>query len=282
MDSLNELLYKLRKYRWCHNRMYRYYSHRNKFFTIPPIIFASTSSFVILDENDKNYTSFKYISAVLSMLSAMFSGLSIHMGYNAKADCHFMSAHSYDELVTKLDFMINYKETNHTEHNSMIDKLEENILKIKNANKYQLSGWVYEEFENLTKKDVDEDEEEFRRHNCNPYTVPVTPKKTQDRGRSRSRAKSRSFSQSPKRKCKSSCLCNRSSSLSLRRSSNESRDHSRRRNNARDRSLSRQSRISSIGGNFNRGAYNFTQPPPQLNPQEHIVNIPLQNTSTDL
>ena len=215
------------------------------------------------------------------MLSAMFSGLSIHMGYNAKADCHFMSAHSYDELVTKLDFMINYKETNHTEHNSMIDKLEENILKIKNANKYQLSGWVYEEFENLTKKDVDEDEEEFRRHNCNPYTVPVTPKKTQDRGRSRSRAKSRSFSQSPKRKCKSSCLCNRSSSLSLRRSSNESRDHSRRRNNARERSLSRQSRISSIGGDFNR-AYNFTQPPPQLNRQEHIVNIPLQNTSTDL
>ena len=101
---MQDLLKKLRKYRWCHNKTSKYYSNRNKLFTIPPIILSSASSFVIL-ENDKSDTT-HYLSAVLSMLSAMLSGVSLHLGFNAKSECHLMSANSYDELITKIDIFI--------------------------------------------------------------------------------------------------------------------------------------------------------------------------------
>ena len=42
------------------------------------------------------------------MLSAMLSGVCLHLGFNAKAECHLMSANSYDELITKIDIFINF------------------------------------------------------------------------------------------------------------------------------------------------------------------------------
>ena len=108
MNNLEELLEKLRKYRWCHNTTCKYYSNRNKLFTIPPIIFSTASSFVILEQHETLTT--HYLSAVLSMASAMLSGVSLHLGFNAKAECHLMSANSYDELITKIDIYIHFKQ----------------------------------------------------------------------------------------------------------------------------------------------------------------------------
>tara|TARA_Y100001972_G_C7654009_1_gene329087 strand:- start:1722 stop:2279 length:558 start_codon:yes stop_codon:yes gene_type:complete len=145
-NNLDKLLIKMKKFRWCHNRMYKYYSNRNKIFTLPPIIFASTSSFLILDEEDDQNV-IKYVSSTLAMLSAMFSGISMHLGYHGKADCHLMSANSYDELITKLYFMKNLKpEPSSERFKIFIEQTEEFILKIKGVNKYQIAQWVYEEY----------------------------------------------------------------------------------------------------------------------------------------
>ena len=142
---MQDLLKKLRKYRWCHNKTSKYYSNRNKLFTIPPIILSSASSFVIL-ENDKSDTT-HYLSAVLSMLSAMLSGVSLHLGFNAKSECHLMSANSYDELITKIDIFIRFKQDNKNEEKKLIEELEERILKIKTCNKYQIPQWVFDEYD---------------------------------------------------------------------------------------------------------------------------------------
>jgi len=144
--KLKDLLDKMKKFQWCHNRMYKYYSNRNKVFTLPPIIFASASSFLILDEeDDQNFI--KYFSSTLAMLSAMFSGISMHLGYNGKADCHLMSANSYDELITKLYFMLKIKpEPSPDRMQIFIEQTEEYILKIKSVNKYQIANWVYQEY----------------------------------------------------------------------------------------------------------------------------------------
>lgn len=142
-ENLRKLLDKCKKFRWCHNKMYKYYSNRNKIFTIPPIIFASASSFLILDEDDDQNV-IRYFSSSLAMLSAMFSGVSMHLGYHAKADCHLMSANSYDELITKLYFMLNLKpEPTEDAMNTFLQQTEEFILKIKSVNKYQIAQWVY-------------------------------------------------------------------------------------------------------------------------------------------
>ena len=145
MNNLTNLLDKLRKYRWCHNHTSKYYSNRNKLFTIPPIIFSSASSFVILEQHETSTT--HYLSAVLSMLSAMISGVSLHLGFNAKSECHLMSANSYDELITKIDMFIKFKKDDKEEEHRLINELEERILKIKGCNKFQIPQWVYDLYE---------------------------------------------------------------------------------------------------------------------------------------
>jgi hypothetical protein len=142
---MQELLNKLRKYRWCHNKTSKFYSNRNKLFTIPPIILSSASSFVILENDQTDAT--HYLSAVLSMLSAMLSGVSLHLGFNAKSECHLMSANSYDELITKIDIFIQFKQDNKEEEQKLIQELEERILKIKTCNKYQIPQWVFNEYQ---------------------------------------------------------------------------------------------------------------------------------------
>jgi hypothetical protein len=144
MNNLEELLEKLRKYRWCHNTTCKYYSNRNKLFTIPPIIFSTASSFVILEQHETLTT--HYLSAVLSMASAMLSGVSLHLGFNAKAECHLMSANSYDELITKIDIYIHFKQDKKDKESEtkLIEELEERILKIKGCNKFQIPQWVFE------------------------------------------------------------------------------------------------------------------------------------------
>ena len=146
MNNLEELLNKLRKYRWCHNTTSKYYSNRNKLFTIPPIIFSTASSFVILEQHETDTT--HYLSAVLSMLSAMLSGVCLHLGFNAKAECHLMSANSYDELITKIDIYIHFKQEKKNEEaeTKLIEELEERILKIKGCNKFQIPQWVFNEY----------------------------------------------------------------------------------------------------------------------------------------
>ena len=142
---------KIRKYRWCHYTIGKYYSNKNKFFTIPPIIFASATSFVILNENEENFSKVNhYLGATMSMLGAMLSGVSMHLGYNAKSECHMMSGSSYDELVTKLEMYIKFK--THTD-TDIIKKLEEEILKIKRNNKYYIPQWVFNEYKLLEDED---------------------------------------------------------------------------------------------------------------------------------
>ena len=150
-ENLYTLLDKCKKYRWCHNRMYKYYANRNKIFTIPPILFASASSFLILDEED-DQKAVRYTSSTFAMLSAMFSGISMHLGYHAKADCHLMSANSYDELITKLYFMLKLRpEPTPEKMETFLQQTEEFILKIKSVNKYQIAQWVYLEYKEYKK-----------------------------------------------------------------------------------------------------------------------------------
>lgn len=151
MNNIIEIYNKIRKYRWCHYRIGKYYSNKNKCFTIPPIIFSSATSFVILnDHNEKTNMINHYISATLSMLSAMLSGVSMHLGYNAKSECHMMSGCSYDELITKLEIHIKFK--THTS-DEIIKLIEEEILKIKRNNKYHIPQWVFDEYKTLPNED---------------------------------------------------------------------------------------------------------------------------------
>jgi len=161
-NNLQTLLKKCKKYRWCHNKMYKYYSNRNKIFTIPPILFASASSFLILDEED-DQKAVRYTSSTFAMLSAMFSGISMHLGYHAKADCHLMSANSYDELITKLYFMLELKPPpKENEMDIFLKQTEEFILKIKSVNKYQIAQWVYNEYKEYKENTLEQKKEEIK------------------------------------------------------------------------------------------------------------------------
>ena len=93
------------------------------------------------------------------MLSAMVSGVSLHLGLNAKSECHLMSGNSYDELITKIDIYINFKQSKEDEESEtrLIEELEERILKIKGCNKYQIPQWVYNEYKQFMEHDSDAD-----------------------------------------------------------------------------------------------------------------------------
>ena len=159
MNNLTNLLTKLRKYRWCHNTTSKYYSNRNKLFTIPPIIFSTASSFVILEQHETDTT--HYLSAILSMSSAMLSGVCLHLGFNAKSECHLMSANSYDELITKIDIYINFKQDKENKETAtrLIEELEERILKIKGCNKFQIPQWVFNKYKLFKENEENEENE---------------------------------------------------------------------------------------------------------------------------
>ena len=150
-NGIVQIYNKLRKYRWCHFSAGKFYSNRNKWFTIPPIILASATSFVILDDNGENYTRVNhYLGASLSMLTAMLSGVSMHLNYNAKSECHMMSGKSYDELITKLEIYIKFKTHSKQE---IIKIIEEDILKIKRNNKFHIPQWIFDNYRELPDED---------------------------------------------------------------------------------------------------------------------------------
>jgi hypothetical protein len=150
-NGIIQIYNKLRKYRWCHLTAGKFYSSRNKWFTIPPIIFASATSFVILEDNRTDNTRINhYLSATLSMLTAMLSGVSMHLGYHAKSECHMMSGKSYDELITKLEIYIKFK-THTIEY--IIKIIEEDMLKIKRNNKFYIPQWIFDDYRNLSDDD---------------------------------------------------------------------------------------------------------------------------------
>ena len=151
LQNIVDIYNKIRKYRWCHYTIGKFYNNRNKIFTIPPIIFASCTSFVILNEGDQGDKANHYISAILSMLTAMISGVSMHLGYNAKGECHMMSGSSYDELVTRVELYIKFGDDNNIDQ--IIKILREELLKIKRNNKYHIPQWVFDEYKKLPDED---------------------------------------------------------------------------------------------------------------------------------
>ena len=56
-----------------------------------------------------------------------------------------------DELITKLDLYLRYKQT---EDSNIVNEMEERILKIKGANKYQIPQWVFREYSKLHENKV--------------------------------------------------------------------------------------------------------------------------------
>jgi hypothetical protein len=151
LQNIVDIYNKIRKYRWCHYTLGKFYINKNKLFTIPPIIFASATSFVILNEDGEESLANHYISAILSMLTAMISGVSMHLGYNAKGECHMMSGSSYDELVTRTELYIKFNYTNN--NHLFIKTIREELLKIKYNNKYQIPQWVFDEYKKLPDED---------------------------------------------------------------------------------------------------------------------------------
>lgn len=149
-NAIIQIYNKIRKYRWCHYRTGKYYSNKNKWFTIPPIIFASATSFVILDDDGgDNSKANHYLSACMSMLSAMISGVSMHLGFHAKSECHLMSATHYDELVTTLEISIKFNKN----LSKIEDQIDDEIIKIKRRCKYQIPQWVFNEYKELPDED---------------------------------------------------------------------------------------------------------------------------------
>ena len=84
------------------------------------------------------------------MLTAMLSGVSMHLGYNAKSECHMMSGKSYDELITKLEIYIKFKTHGKKE---IIKIIEEDILKIKRNNKFHIPQWIFDNYRELPDED---------------------------------------------------------------------------------------------------------------------------------
>ena len=68
-----------------------------------------------------------------------------------------MSANSYDELITKIDIFINFKQDTEPEESQtrLIEELEERILKIKGCNKYQIPQWVFNKYKVFIQNESD-------------------------------------------------------------------------------------------------------------------------------
>lgn len=153
-EKLEELLFKLRRYRWLHRRASKHYQPLNiTLLTISFLISSIAGSLAIVgnDSDDKNVKKIiSYSIAVASIMNGFLSIINNNLKYGNKVSNNKLAAQAYDRLITVVNFEKEFP-TQGIKIKDFVAKIEDEIIKIKQ----DLKVLTEERFENELNKLLD-------------------------------------------------------------------------------------------------------------------------------
>jgi len=135
---LSKFRNRLEKEKFIHNQASNYYMKSNRWFVIPGILITGSSSVIsFLGTSDimtpETKTAFNITVGVLTAGAAILQSISSSFGFELRTAAFSKAADDYDNLITKIEFELCSPNEDFQE---FCDKLEEDILKIKNDCKF--------------------------------------------------------------------------------------------------------------------------------------------------
>ena len=142
--SLQQTLYKIRKYRWLHKRTSEYYDRINNYLTAPTIFISAIATVLTVAEINS------VVLASIVGLSTTLIGLSTYLKLGSKHMNHLVAAEGYDNLVTMIDFEIKFPDQCIRKFAANIEK---KILEIKKTVHFLAPEFIYREYVKMHQKD---------------------------------------------------------------------------------------------------------------------------------
>jgi hypothetical protein len=127
--NLTNTIYKLRKQRQLHRMCAQYYERQNSLINIPAIAIsgaATVYSFAYPSDGPQEQIFInKIIAGTLSAINTILFSVGGFLKLQAKCESHFIAAEEYDNLLTMINFEINFPNENIQE---VVDIFLQNIL----------------------------------------------------------------------------------------------------------------------------------------------------------
>ena len=135
--SLINTLKKMRKYRWLHKTCAEYYERWNSIIITPTILLSAATSILSVASIDP------LVLAIISSLGTTLLGISTYLKLNSKHMNHLIAAEGYDNIITMVDFELNFPNENIKEFAASIEK---KILEIKKTTHFLPPEFIYNKY----------------------------------------------------------------------------------------------------------------------------------------
>ena len=151
---LSKFRNRLEKEIFIHSQAGNYYMKSSRWFVIPGIIITGSSSVISFLGtsdiiNDDVKIAFNITVGVLTASAAILQSISSSFGFETRTSAFSKAADAYDTLITKIEFELCNPNENFQE---FCDKLEIEILKIKNDCKYLPPLFCHKNYEKEMKR----------------------------------------------------------------------------------------------------------------------------------
>jgi hypothetical protein len=135
--NLTNTIYKLRRQRQLHRMCSQYYERQNSLISIPAIAIsgaATVYSFAYPSNGPEEQVFMnKIIAGSLSAINTILFSVAGFLKLQAKSESHFIAAEEYDNLLTMINFELNFP----NEHiQDFANKVEKKVLEIKKSCRY--------------------------------------------------------------------------------------------------------------------------------------------------
>jgi len=135
--NLYSTMRKVRKQRDLHRMCAQHYEFMNSLISIPAIAISGAATVYSFaypsDGNPQQIFTSKVIAGSLSAINTILFSVGSFLKFQARAESHFIAAEEYDNLVTLINFEIQFPNENIQE---FANKIEKKILEIKKSCRY--------------------------------------------------------------------------------------------------------------------------------------------------
>ena len=148
--NLANIIRKLRKQRQLHRMCSQYYEYQYSLITIPAIAIsgaATVYSFAYPYDAPSDQVFYnKIIAGTLSAINTILFSVSGFLKLQAKSESHFIAAEEYDNLLTMINFELNFPNENIQD---FANKVEKKILEIKKNCRYFPPDHIIKKYEKI-------------------------------------------------------------------------------------------------------------------------------------
>ena len=157
--NLTNTIRKLRKQRQLHRMCNQYYERQNSLITIPAIAISAAATVYSFaypsDSPTEQIFINKIIAGTLSAINTILFSVGGFLKLQAKCESHFIAAEEYDNLLTMINFELNFPNENIQD---FANKIEKKILEIKKSCRYFPPEHIIKKYDIMNPKKKQDDD----------------------------------------------------------------------------------------------------------------------------